>query len=114
PRKQAPRPEQPRRNEDVDKIKEYMIDMIFYESASNTSEAAENAEKDRTRTIKGKYYKGMRQLFIGQYTVTLDFLEWYEVEEFFDKWHLKLLTIDTQALQLLGYDLSNYELMTEL
>jgi len=47
-----------------------MIDMIFYESASYTSVAAENVEQDRTRTIKGKYYKGMRQLFIRQYTVT--------------------------------------------
>ena len=60
-----------------------MIDMIFDESAPNTSVAAENVEQDRTRTIKGKYYKGMRQLFIGQYTVTLNILEWYEVEEFF-------------------------------
>jgi len=51
-----------------------MIDMNFCESASNTSVGAENVEQYRTRTIKGKYYKGMRQLFIGQYTVTLDVL----------------------------------------
>ena len=36
------------------------------------------------------------------------------LKSFFDKWRLTLLTIDQQALQLLGYDLSNDELMTEL
>ena len=44
---------------------------------------AEQGEQRRARNIKGKYYKGMRQLFIGQYTVRLHILLSFNVEEFF-------------------------------
>ena len=57
--------------------------MIFYESQIYNSNDAERAEHRRARNIKGKYYKGMRQLFIGQYTVRLDILLSFNVEEFF-------------------------------
>ena len=84
------RPEQSTAVEDGNQIKEYIIDMIFYESQIYNSNDAERAEQRRARNIKGKYLKGMRQMFLGQYTVRLNILLSFNVEEFFDKWYLKL------------------------
>ena len=49
-----------------------IIDMILFESQIYNSNDAEQAEQRRARNNKSKYYKGMRQLVIGQYTVRLN------------------------------------------
>ena len=56
----------------------------------------------------------MGQLFIGEYTVRLDILLSFNVEEFFDKWYLKLLTKDDVALQRLGHDIADEQLMEDI
>ena len=76
---------------------------------------AEQGEQRRARNIKGKYYKGMRQLFIGQYTVRLHILLSFNVEEFFaNKWYHQLLTKDDLALQRLGSDFAVEQLMDDI
>ncbi|MFM7988311.1 MAG: hypothetical protein ACKPKO_54265 [Candidatus Fonsibacter sp.] len=57
--------------------------MTFYESTIIISESGEVSEQRQTRHVRGKYYKGMRQLFIGQYTVRLNILLAHNVDEFF-------------------------------
>ena len=64
--------------------------MIFYESQIYTSNDAENAEQHRARNIKGKYFEGMRQLFIGPHTVRLNIVLSFNFEEFFGQWYHKL------------------------
>ena len=56
----------------------------------------------------------MRQMFLGQYTVRLNILLSFNVEEFFDKWYLKLLTKDHEALRRLGYDIADEQLMEDI
>ena len=78
------------------------------------SNNAEQAEQRRARNIRGKYFNGMRQMFLGQYTVRLNILLSCNVEEFFDKWYLELLTNDHEALQRLGYDIADEQLMDDI
>ena len=88
--------------------------MIFYESERDNSNSGEIAEQIRTRRIKGKYYKSMRQMFLGQCTVKLNILLAHNVEELFNKWFHKLLTIDRKALQLLGYNLTDENVLDDI
>ena len=69
---------------------------------------------DELETLKVNILKGMRHIFIGQYTVRLNILLSFNVEEFFDKWYLKLLTNDHEALQRLGYDITDEQLMDDI
>ena len=57
--------------------------MIIYESERENSNSGEIAEQTRARRIKGQYYKSMRHMFLGQYTVNINILLSHNVEEFF-------------------------------
>ena len=94
---------------------DYIVDMIFYRSDSRIIPEADQEREitqrirngRRTRVVKGRYFKGLRQLTLGQYTVSLNMLVAYQAEEFFSKWYNQLLSIDKRAMEMAGYDVTN-------
>jgi len=93
----------------------YIVDMIFYKTDSRIVPEADQEREiterirngRRTRVVKGRYFKGLRQLTLGQYTVSLNMLVASPVEEFFSKWYNQLLSIDKRAMEMAGYDVTN-------
>jgi len=94
---------------------DYLVDMILYKSDSRIIPEADQEREltqrirtgRRTRIVKGRYFKGLRQLTLGQYTVSLNMLVASHVEEFFSKWYNQLLSIDKRAMEMAGYDVTN-------
>ena len=93
----------------------YIVDMIFYKTKGiivpQSDQEREITERirngRRTRIVKGRYFKGLRQLTLGQYTVSLNMLVAYQAEEFFIKWYNQLLSVDKRAMEMAGYDVTN-------
>ena len=96
--------------------------MIFYKNkrkivpeADQEREITERIRNGRrTRVVKGRYFKGLRQLTLGQYTVSLDILLAHNVEEFFSKWYNKLLSVDKRAMEMVGYDVTDEDVWSEI
>ena len=63
--------------------------------------------EDELESLKVDILKGLQQLTLGQYTVSLNMLVASHVEEFFSKWYNKFLSVDKRAMELAGYDVTN-------
>jgi hypothetical protein len=70
---------------------DYLVDMILYKSDSRIIPEADQEREiterirtgRRTRVVKGRFFKGLKQLTLGQYTVSLNILLAHNIEEFF-------------------------------
>lgn len=101
---------------------DYLVDMILYKSDSRIiAEADQEGEiterirtRRRTRVVKGRCFKGLRQLTLGQYSVSLNILLGFNVEEFFSKWYNQLLSNDKRAMEQAGYNVTDEEVWEEI
>ena len=63
--------------------KEYSVKVVLYASAENTSNAAEKKEEETAKKKKTKYFKGLRQVSVGEWLLTLKHPMVNNAEQFF-------------------------------
>ncbi|MFM7852670.1 MAG: hypothetical protein ACKO96_12345 [Flammeovirgaceae bacterium] len=56
----------------------------------------------------------MRQLTIGQYSVSLNILLGFNVEELFSKWYNQLLSNDKRAMEQASYNVTDEEVWEDM
>jgi hypothetical protein len=87
---------------DTKAVHHYYLKVILYGSAENQSQQEENQERLRSHKKKYRYFKGMRQLYVGGFPVVLRYPLTQNITEFLVTHHRSLLTIDEKVLESLG------------
>ena len=81
--------------------------VVLYASAENTSNAAEKKEEETAKKKKTKYFKGLRQVSVGEWLLTLKHPMVNNAEQFFGQHLQQLLTIDPDVLARQGKELTD-------